>query len=93
MRLTIVNLMQSVPMKDFMPVIGALQRQTDQDFTPEWHVPCMLRGVTDSAFMGKVRLVPTPTDSDRLRRGYAACRSGGAESGWGGLRSATVGVG
>lgn len=56
MRLTIVNLMQSVPMKDFMPVIGALQRQTDQDFTPEWHVPCMLRGVTDSAFMGKVRL-------------------------------------
>lgn len=56
MRITVVNLMQGVPMKEFMSVIMAIQRQVNQDFTPEWYVPCMLRGSSATAFRGKVAL-------------------------------------
>jgi hypothetical protein len=45
MRVTIANISQ-IPKNDFRAALQALRRQCNEDFQPEWNMPCVLRSAT-----------------------------------------------
>src|SRR5262252_7222612 len=43
MRVTIANISNSIAKSDFRTALQALRRQCNEDFLPEWNIPCILR--------------------------------------------------
>jgi hypothetical protein len=54
MRLTIVNITNSIKSPHFQEVVRALRRQVNEDFTPIWNAAAILRGVTHK--LGKAKI-------------------------------------